>query len=157
MRKLDLTFVYSTYRSKVEILQIFVAFSEYMNFNNNNYFRNFRTAIEHELHMVFHAYVTYLKKIRFEKENSTSSTLSRNTQNNSAGLKMARYLVRTSIKRLLPKKTLDTSTTPKHLDGELEKHVKWKCLFTIRCSTCISNTDKGAFTYDVRFLGRLGR
>ena len=73
--------------------------------------------------MVSHAYVTYLKKIRFEKENSTSTTLSRkNTQNNSAGLKMARYLVRTSIKRLLPKKTLDTSTTPKHLDGELEKH-----------------------------------
>ena len=88
--------------------------------------RNFRTAIEHELHMVSHAYVTYLKKIRFEKEDSTSpSTLSRkNTQNNSAGLKMARYLVRTSIKRLLPKKTLDTSTTPKHLDGELEKHIK---------------------------------
>ena len=96
-----------------------------MNFNNNNNFRNFRTAIEHELHMVSHAYVTYLKKIRFEKENSTSTTLSRkNTQNNSAGLKMARYLVRTSIKRLLPKKTLDTSTTPKHLDGELEKHIK---------------------------------
>ena len=92
-------------------------------------FRNFRTAIEHELHMVSHAYVTYLKKIRFEKEDSTSSTLSRNTQNNSAGLKMARYLVRTSIKRLLPKKTLDTITTPKHLDGELEKHIKWKCLF----------------------------
>jgi len=80
--------------------------------------KNFRTAIEHELHMVSHAYVTYLKKIRFEKENSTSSTLSRNTQNNSAGLKMARYLVRTSIKRLLPKKTLDTSTTPKHLDDQ---------------------------------------
>ena len=102
-----------------------MAFSEYMNFNNNNDFRNFRTAIEHELHMVSHAYVTYLKKIRFEKETSTSSTLSRYTQNNSAGLKMARYLVRTSIKRLLPKKTLDTSTTtPKHLDGELEKYIK---------------------------------
>ena len=99
-----------------------MAFSEFVNFNNNNDFRNFRTAIEHELHMVSHAYVTYLKKIKFEKEDSTSSTLSRNTQNNSAGLKMARYLVRTSIKRLLPKKTLDTITTPKHLDGELEKH-----------------------------------
>ena len=104
--------------------QIFVAFSEFVNFNNNNDFRNFRTAIEHELHMVSHAYVTYLKKIKFEKEDSTSSTLSRNTQNKSAGLKMARYLVRTSIKRLLPKKTLDTITTPKHLDGELEKHIK---------------------------------
>jgi len=81
--------------------------------------KNFRTAIEHELHMVSHAYVTYLKKIKFEKEDSTSSTLSRNTQNKkSAGLKMARYLVRTSIKRLLPKKTLDTITTPKHLDDQ---------------------------------------
>ena len=108
----------------MKISQNFVAFSEYMNFNKNNDFRNFRTAIEHELHMVSHAYVTYLKKIKFEKEDSTSSTLSRKTQNNSAGLKMARYLVRTSIKRLLPKKTLDTSTTPKHLDGELEKHIK---------------------------------
>merc|ERR1719483_450099 len=90
-----------------------------MNFNNNEYYGNFRTAIEHELHMVSHAYVTYLKKFKLEKEDSTSSkTLSRNTQNNSAGLKMARYLVRTSIKRLLPKKTLDTSTTPKHLDDQ---------------------------------------
>ena len=122
--------------------QIFVPFSEYLNFDYNNYFRNFRTAIEHELHMVSHAYVTYLKKIRFEKEDSTSSTLSRNTQNNSAGLKMARYLVRTSIKRLLPKKTLDKSTTPKHLDGELEKHIKMKMSFLpfiVQQSTCISN------------------
>merc|ERR1711962_189531 len=73
--------------------------------------KNFRTAIEHDLHMLSHAYVAHLRRV---KQDSSSTCLNSSIMKNSAGLKMARYLVRTSIKRLLPKKTLIKETTVEH-------------------------------------------
>ena len=71
--------------------------------------------------MVSHAYVSYLKKV---KQDSSSNSFSIQNNKNRAGLKMARYLVRTSIKRLLPKKTLD-KTTEKHSDGKFDGKNKY--------------------------------
>merc|ERR1712083_335258 len=72
--------------------------------------KNFRTAIEHDLHMLSHSYVAYLRKVK----PGSSFLLTNSSRNNRAALKMARYLVRTSIKRLLPKKTLIKETTIEH-------------------------------------------
>ena len=83
-------------------------------------FRNFRTAIEHDLHMLSHAYVAHLRRV---KQDSSSTWINSSNMKNSAGLKMARYLVRTSIKRLLPKKTPIKETSVEHQNGELIKNL----------------------------------
>ena len=57
-------------------------------------FRNFRTGMEYDLHMISHAYVTYLKL----KNNGRDPRKAR-----SAAFGKSRRLVRASVKRLLPK------------------------------------------------------
>lgn len=60
--------------------------------------RNFRTALEHELHVLSHSYVRHLKTVGGSHVGKTSGT-----PRDLTALAKARSLVRASVKRLLPK------------------------------------------------------
>ena len=62
-------------------------------YDKSSFFRNFRTGMEYDLHMISHAYVTYLKRTTGRDPRKPKSAV----------FVKASKLVRASVKRLVPK------------------------------------------------------